>query len=247
LCKRRRRLLEKAFASKRNLFVEQRLQIRCQRRVLLAEARQPVEASVRGHVEHLVEIRADGVPPLGVELAHRLLRQRLLPQRSMKVDAGLFPVALDRPLRDAAHRGDFSEREPAEEFQIDDLRESRVDTREIVERVADLRELAFVRDHLGDFGAQRGDLESPSTLLSAAIARVLDDQAPHRPSGITHELRPIRERQPIPARDIEIGFVEKGGDAEARTGARPGKLAPCEAMQFRIERGEQRLRRGVGP
>jgi hypothetical protein len=65
---------------------------------------------------------------------------------------------------------------------------------------------------------------------------MLDDRASHRPSGISHELRPIRKRQPIPARDIEIGFVEQGRDAEAGTGARPGKLGPCEAMQFRVAR-----------
>src|SRR5262245_52805439 len=106
-----------------------------------------------------------------------LLWQRVLPQRLMKVDARFFPVALDCPLGHAAHRGNFSEREPAEESQIDDLCERRVDTREIVERVAELRELAFIWDRLGDFSAQRGDLEHPSTLLSAAIARMLDDQA----------------------------------------------------------------------
>jgi len=154
LCQRWRRLLEEVFPLKRDLLVEQRLQIRRQRGVLLAEASQPVDATVRGHVEHLVEILADGVPPLGVELAHRLLRQWLLPQRPVKVDACLFPVALDGPLRDAAHRSNFGEREPAEESEVDDLREPRVDTREIVERIADLRELAFVRDGLGDFGAE---------------------------------------------------------------------------------------------
>ena len=149
-----------------------------------------------------------------------------------------FPSRAGRSARDAAHRSNFGEREPAEESEVDDLREPRVDTREIVERVAELRELAFVRDRLGDFSAQRGDLEPPSTLLSAAIARMLDDQASHRPSGITHELRPVRKREPVAARDVEIGFVEESGDAEAATGARPGKLAPCEVMQLCVERGE---------
>src|SRR5262249_26105745 len=114
-------------------------------------------------------------------------------------------------------------------------------------RIAELRELAFVRDRLGDFSTQRGDLEPAATLLSAAIARMFDDQASHRPCGITHELRPIRKRQPIAARTVEIGFVEERGDAEAATSTRPGQLAPCEAMQLCVERGEQRLRRGVGP
>src|SRR5262245_64723952 len=123
----------------------------------------------------------------------------------MKVDARLFPVALDCPLRHAAHRVNFREREPAEESQIDDLCEPRVDTREVIQRVAELRELAFVRDRLGDFSTQRGDLEPPSTLLSAASARMLDDQASHRPSGITPEISPVPKRQPIAARDVEIG------------------------------------------
>ena len=57
--------------------------------------------------------------------------------RVMQVEAALFPVALNRPLRDAAHRGDLGEGEAAEELQVDDLGETRLDLGELVERVAD--------------------------------------------------------------------------------------------------------------
>jgi hypothetical protein len=57
--------------------------------------------------------------------------------RVVEVQAPLLPLALDRPLRHAAHGGDLGEREPAEELEIDDLGQLRFDLGEFVERITD--------------------------------------------------------------------------------------------------------------
>src|SRR5262245_40853076 len=64
--------------------------------------------------------------------------------RPIEIQACLLPVALNRPLRRRSHCGDFREGEAAEEFEIDQLRQRRIDGGEFVQRVADRRELLFV-------------------------------------------------------------------------------------------------------
>ena len=68
----------------------------------------------------------------------------------MQVDPRLLPVALNGALRDAHHRRDLREREPAKEFQVDDPRQAGVVGLELVERVADPRQLVSVGRSLGD-------------------------------------------------------------------------------------------------
>jgi hypothetical protein len=80
----------------------------------------------------------------------------------MQVQPALFPVSLNGPLRYAPHRGDFGERQPTEEFQVDDFGQLRFDLGELVQRVADLDERILIRDALGVERAQRRDLEQPA-------------------------------------------------------------------------------------
>src|SRR5215203_4531676 len=86
-------------------------------------------------------------------------RWRRAADSMVQVEAAFFPVALDRPLRDAAHRGDLGEREAAEELQLDDFRQLRFDLGELVERVADHDERRRVHHAVGVIGAERGDVE----------------------------------------------------------------------------------------
>ena len=61
-----------------------------------------------------------------------------------RIDARLFPVALHRALRHAAHRRDLGEREAAEELQVDDLGQRRIDASPAVERIAMRANCPFV-------------------------------------------------------------------------------------------------------
>ena len=93
-------------------------------------------------LEGFVQIRADGAPAISAERRHErvhAVRTRVA-NRMMQVEPALFPIPLDGPLRYAPQRGDFGERQPAEEFQVDDFGEVRFDLGELVERVADLNE-----------------------------------------------------------------------------------------------------------
>src|SRR5262249_41321197 len=87
-----------------------------------------------------------------------------LPQGLVQIDPGLLPVALDGALRDALHAGDLREGEAAEELQVDDGREPRVDGGELVEGVTDASELGTVWHRARDVGRDRRELDLAAAL-----------------------------------------------------------------------------------
>jgi hypothetical protein len=58
----------------------------------------------------------------------------------MEVDSGLFPPSLYGPFRQVLEGGNFGEREPAEELQVDQFSELRLDFRQLIQGIADCRE-----------------------------------------------------------------------------------------------------------
>ena len=58
--------------------------------------------------------------------------------------AGLAPVALYRALRHVAHRGYFSEGKSAEEVQVHQLGERRVQLAEFIERLTQVSEVFYL-------------------------------------------------------------------------------------------------------
>src|SRR5215204_1361698 len=109
--------------------------------------------------------------------------------RVMQIQPPFFPVALNRALGYAAHRGDLGEGETAEELQIDDLRQPRLGLGELVERVADHDERLWIADAVGVVDPERRDLEEPAALLRAPPPHVVDDQPAHDAGGVGHEAR----------------------------------------------------------
>ncbi len=73
---------------------------------------------------------------------------------------------------------------------------------QLVERVADPRQLGGVGHHAGDVGLERGDLELAAALLRLAAARVVDDDAAHHARGIAHEAVAIGERGALRGREM---------------------------------------------
>src|SRR5262249_61163529 len=112
---------------------------------------------------------------------------------------GLLPVALDGALRDALHAGDLREGEAAEELQVDDGREPRVDGGELVEGVTDASELGTVWHRACDVGRDRRELELAAALLRLPAAHVVDDQTAHHSRRVRHEAVAIRKRRGVAA------------------------------------------------
>ena len=165
----------------------------------------------------------------------------------MQVEARLFPAALNRPLRDPPHRRDFGEGEAAEEFQVDDFRERRLDGGELVERVADRLEPARVDRRVGDVRAQGGDLELAAAAHGVSGARVIDDQTAHHPRGVTHEARFVGKRRSVSRCHVEIRLVQQRRDSEAARSAGARELARRETVQLGVQVAEQRIGRHGRP
>src|SRR6185436_1073714 len=147
-----------------------------------------------------------------------------------------------RALRDAAHRGNLGEREPAEELQVDDLGQLRFHAGQLVERVADLDQRERFRDAVGVVADERGQLEQAAALLRAATPDVVDDQPAHHPRRVSHEPRVVGEHRPVPPRHRQVGLVEERRDAEP--GA--GPLAMQLAAGYPVQLGIQGIEQGIG-
>ena len=85
----------------------------------------------------------------------------------MQQHARLGPVALDRALRDARIGRDLGEREAAEELQIHQLGEFRVELAELVERLAEPFTDAVSGRGAGSFSSAIGD----ELIVAAALLR----------------------------------------------------------------------------
>ena len=171
-------------------------------------------------------------------------KRQLLPERSSadalpKVDARLFPVALNGALRDLSHGSDLGEREATEESQIDHFRELTVDFGQLVQRVAQLCKTVIVHEMFGDSICKRGELEAASPLERASISGVIDDEPAHHARRVPHESGAIRKGEAASFGDIQIRFVQEGRGAERERPTVARQFAFRETMELRIERREQ--------
>ncbi len=99
-----------------------------------------------------------------------------MPDRAVQIDARFLPAPLHRSFRYAAHGGDLGERETAEELQIDDLGQRRIDRREGVESVANPAQFLLVDPRVAGLLLQGSNLEAAAALLGLAVAGVVDDE-----------------------------------------------------------------------
>src|SRR6185437_1108043 len=97
----------------------------------------------------------------------------------MKDDARLAPVALNGALRDSPHARDLREREAAEEMQIDELRQGRVEGGQLVERQSQRVELGRNGARSLFRAVEREELELASPFRGRLAAGVIDDETAH--------------------------------------------------------------------
>src|SRR5215217_2025839 len=160
----------------------------------------------------------------------------------MKVKPRLYPCPFDRALGYAPHMRDLGDREAAKELEIDELREIRIDGRELVQRLADLRELVRAGGGVGDIGVERRELEAAATFLRLATPNVVDDQSAHRARSVCHEMRLIGERDLDAPRHVQERFMKQRRGAQRLAAAVTRKLAPRHAMQLVVQHLEKLLR-----
>src|SRR5215207_2283583 len=119
----------------------------------------------------------------------------------MEEQARLPPVAPYRALRPVAKRGDLAEGVAAEEVEVHEFGEPRLEGGQLVERVGEAVELdGGTSGLLGggrDVGSE-GDLErTAAALLRPRPARIVNEEPAHRPRCVTHEPRAIGEVYPF--------------------------------------------------
>lgn len=105
----------------------------------------------------------------------------------MEIDACLFPPSPHCTFRQVVHGSDFGERKPAEEFQVNQPGELRLDIRQSIQGIADRRELFRVSRILCIIGSERRDFELATSFDRATVPRMIDDESAHYPGGIPHK------------------------------------------------------------
>ena len=216
-------VLEKVLPTELLVRFEQSADLGSRRRFVGGERVEPCSPLGAFQIERAVEVLAQREPAIVARRGHRRtpslvdrkrwnehdsteregfnagrLRQTRFADDAVQVDSSLLPIALYGTLGYAAHRCNLAEREAAKELQIDDLRESGVHARQVVERVAQARQHLGIGDLFRDVGVERRDLELTAAFLGAAVARVVDDEAAHHPRRVGHEPRAVGK--PAPSR-----------------------------------------------
>src|SRR5262249_49049825 len=116
-----------------------------------------------------------------------------------------------------------------------------VDLGELVERVADPRELLVVGLAVDPFVFEGDECELAAALLRLLVTRVVDDQPAHRPSRVRQEVRAIGERRALPPGDVEVGLMQKARRSDRQSTRVPMELSAGEAMELGVERREERV------
>jgi hypothetical protein len=156
----------------------------------------------------------------------------------MKIDARFFPLALHGPFGDIFHGRDFLKRKAAKELQVHHFRQRRLRLREFIKRVADPSEL-FAVHGIFNVGSQRRNLELAAALLSLTAASMIDNQASHDASGITHESVAIRKGGSVLSGDLDICLVQESGSAEGHVRAVSRQFVLSKSVQFCVKRAKQ--------
>ena len=177
-CSLRHRAGEESRAIEILVLGEQDPQVRGNRRFALRERGQPRIALAGRNLQHIVQVRAQGLPAFGIDDLHGvLLDRRRRSDRAVQIEPALLPAPFDRALRDAAQGRNLGDGEAAEELQLHDLGEGRIVCGELVERIADLGEPQAVRQFFRDIGVERREEKPSAPFLGVTRSCFIDDEA----------------------------------------------------------------------
>lgn len=173
----------------------------------------------------------------------------------MEQQSGRPPVPLHSPIGHAAERGEFRKREAAKEVEVDELREARIERRQLIERVAKMHELCrglhSMRSQL--VITCESDFEVPAAFERLTPAGVVDDEPPHRARRIRKESRAVHKGEPVVARHVDIRLVQEGRRAERegtpcapQNGAPPANAVPRNNTRIGCQRPRDPTRSPAG-
>src|SRR6266576_3901492 len=106
---------------------------------------------------------------------------------SVEIDASFFPPSLYGTLGQFLQGCNLGEGKSAEEFQIHQFSEFRLDFRQLIEGVADHGKLFPVGGTRDIVIFEGHDFETATPLDRAAVPRMIDDKSTHHPRGVSHE------------------------------------------------------------
>ena len=157
----------------------------------------------------------------------------------MEQQAGLLPVPPHRALRDAAHRSHLAKGEATEEFQIDQLRESRIDVLQLLERATQWLERVALTPRLRQRLVERQKRQIAATLLRTSVAEVVDHQAAHGSRGVREKTIALGKSEVPAPGNVEICLVKQRRRAERDLAPRLRHVVLGETMQLSIQDGKE--------
>ena len=208
-----------------------------------AQAAEPGVALLARQGDGLVESGAGAGPALRVP--GRAQGASVGGELAIEKRARLPPLALHGAARDVEDVGRFVEGESAEEADLDQAGERRIDLRE-------RRQRAVEREHLGGAVAGREPRfvdEDGSRLAAAALAghpspRAIDEDVTHGGRGEGEEVVPVAGRCGL-RHEPEIRLVDERGGDERLAGGAARELDVGEAAQLVVDAGEGAVERAA--
>src|SRR5206468_3625245 len=114
--------------------------------------------------------------------------------------------------------------------------------RQMIDRLVDAEDLSFAGTGIDGIEVERPHGIAPP---SARFAQAVHDNRPHHAGRVSHEMRAVADLDPRALQKPDVGFVDKDGGAEQRSGAAPMHPGMSQAAQLRVELGEELAARAL--
>src|SRR5262249_24354763 len=146
------------------------------------------------------------------------------------IDTRLFPLSLYCAFRQVLQSGNFRKGKSAEKLHIDQLSKLRLDLRQLIQGIAYRREFLAVDGTLINIRFERSDFEFATSLYCILSPGMIDDQSAHRPCGIAHESRPVREPFTLARGNVQVSFMQKRCSTQVCRGTFARQLSFCHPV-----------------
>jgi len=168
-----------------------------------------------------------------------------LSQRCQHQHARLFPVAFDRPFRNAERFGDLPLGQPGEVAHFDDLHQTRVDLAQVLQGVVNAHDIRVIAaDRFGDVSVERQRrLASAAPLCEPGTGEVDDDRA-HHSRRISEKMGSVRDSDLPRVGKPQIGLVHQRSGIQERERLMRTELRAGQPAQFVVEHREGGVGRG---
>src|SRR6185437_1438556 len=137
-----------------------------------------------------------------------------------------------------ARARDFRKREAAEVLQVDELRQARIEPRDLIQRVRQPLQLRGVRRLLSDLRTELCDLKTRASLDGLLAPGEVYEQPPHGARGVAEKCCAPGKSDFSPRSEVDVSLVNEGRGTHAQA-RKPTQLALCQPAQLRVGGGEE--------